>query len=132
MVGQCEGHLVHEIPSPITSKDSPLGDSAQPSQRKETHAAMENSPSCCMLLQLCYEERIKDLETRNMKLHQDVDELTCRSRQQSNHVSVDREELDYVKERHRQQVMDLEQTVDSLRQQLLRLRANEGVCKFLS
>jgi len=76
------------------------------------------------MFQLRYEERIQDRETRNLKLQRDVDELTCSSRPHSSQLAVHRE-LDSVKERHRKHVLDLEQTIDGLRQQLLRLRTKE-------
>ena len=59
-----------------------------------------------------------------MSLRRDVDELTSSSRPHSSQLSIQRE-LDSVKERHRKQVADLEQTIDGLRQQLLRLHAKE-------
>jgi len=77
-----------------------------------------NTVQRCVLLQLCYEERIQDLETRNVKLHQDIDELVHSSRRHSDHLSVDG-----IREEHRRQVVELEQTIDDLRQELLRLRA---------
>jgi len=79
---------------------------------------------------LRYEERIQELETRNVRLQRDVDvdELTSSSRPHSNQLAVQRE-LDSIKERHQKQVVDLEQTINGLRQQLLRLRAKElGMC----
>ena len=89
---------------------------------------------CYVVFQLRYEERIQNVETRNLKLQRDVNELTSSSRPHSSNLSVHRE-LDSVKERHRKHVLDLEQTIDGLRQQLLRHRAKElGVCvaSFLS
>jgi len=77
---------------------------------------------------LRYEERIQELETQNVRLQRDVDELTSSSRPHSNQLAVQRE-LDSIKERHQKQVLDLEQTINGLRQQLLRLRAKElGMC----
>jgi len=75
-------------------------------------------------LQLCYEERIQELETRNTRLQRDIDELTHSGHPRRDRLLVDRE-LDSIRERHRRQVADLEQTIDGLRQQLLRLRASE-------
>jgi len=67
-----------------------------------------------------------------VKLQRDVDELTSSSRPHSSQLSMQRE-LDSVKQRHRKHVADLEQTIDGLRQQLLRLRARElsMCCVFL-
>jgi len=79
---------------------------------------------CCVALQLRYEERIQDVETHNVRLQRDVSELTSSSHPHSSQLSIQRE-LDSVKERHRKQMFDLEQTIDGLRQQLLRLRAKE-------
>ena len=59
-----------------------------------------------------------------MKLQRDVDELISSSRPHSSQLSIQRE-LDSVRERHHKQVLELEQTIDSLRQQMLRLRARE-------
>lgn len=77
-----------------------------------------------VFVQLRYEERIQELETRNLQLQHDVSELTSSSRPHSSQLSIQRE-LDSVKARHHKQVLDMEQTIDSLRQQLLRLRARE-------
>jgi len=77
-----------------------------------------------MYLQLCYEERIQDLETRNLSLQRRVDELSCGGRVKSS-------EIDSIKEQHQRQVVELEETINSLRQQLLRLHGS-SVNDFIS
>jgi len=73
-----------------------------------------------------------ELEARNTKLRGEVDELSSSSHRHSSHLSIQRE-LDTARERHRKQVDDLQQTVNELRQQLLRRRANDlGACHLLS
>jgi len=77
-------------------------------------------------LQLCYEERISDLEARNVKLQRNLDELTCGDRRHSGS-----RELDDMRRRHRGEVADLERTIDGLRQQLLKLQSSElGACEL--
>ena len=68
---------------------------------------------------------MQDVESRNVKLQRDIGELTMSSsRPHSSNLSVQCE-LDGVKQRHQKHVADLEHTIDNLRQQLLRLRADE-------
>jgi len=80
------------------------------------------------VLELRYEERIADLEARNTALQRDVDQpVYTSSHPPSSQTSAMQPsaELDGLKRPHDSHVVDLQQTIDDLRQQLLSARAKQ-------
>jgi len=73
--------------------------------------------------QMRYEERMQTLESANLQLQRTIDELTLSSHPHTNHTAMQRE-LDSVRDRYRKQVGELEQTISSLRQELLSHRTH--------
>lgn len=72
-----------------------------------------------------YEERMQTLESANLQLQRTVDELTFSSHPHTNHTAMQRE-LDSVRDRYRKQVSELEQTINTLRQELHRSHRDFG------
>ena len=107
---------IHKLETDLDLKDE---------EAKKSIRALEQKYNA---MKLSYEERIQDLEARNSQLHGEVAESN--SRPHSTQLSVQRE-LDSVKERHRHQVSDLQQTIAGLRQQLLKLPATAKAPRML-
>jgi Skp family chaperone for outer membrane proteins len=81
----------------------------------------------CITFQMRYEERVQALEVANLQLQRTVDELTFSSHPHTNHTAIQRE-LDSVRERHKKQVAEMEQTISALRQEMQLLRAHKDPC----